>query len=153
MQLDNGQSYEAAPGQAVQLPSRYTGNVIARARLSGNAQFAAHLLPGMQLVAGSVQTEGDYITPAITAGDNVDLHVVVEALMPAGAALLVHMQAEGVQDWVEVPYLSSSPQTAGVLELTYRLQAVTADRLRVRLLVSGGHSARPEIANLRVVVV
>lgn len=153
MQLDNGTSYEAAPGQAVQLPSRYTGNVIARARLSGDAHFAAHLLPGMQLVVGSVQTAGDYITPAITAGNNVDLHVVVEALMPAGAALLVHMQAEGAQDWVEVPYLSSSPQTAGVLELTYRLQDVSADRLRVRLLLSGSHSARPEIANLRVVVV
>lgn len=153
MQLDNGQSYEAAPGQAVQLPSRYTGNVITRARLMGNAQFAAHLLPGMQLVVGSVQAEGDYISPAINAGANVDLHVVVEALMPAGAALLVHMQADGAQNWVEVPYLSSSPQTAGVLELNYRLQDVTADRVRVRLLLSGSHLARPELMNLRVVVV
>lgn len=153
MQLGNGQSYEAAPGQAVQLPSRYTGDVVCRARLSGNSHFAAHLLPGMQLVVGSVQTQGDYITPAITAGEGVDVHVVVQALLPAGAALQVHLQEDGAANWVEVPYLSSSAQTAGVLELTYRLQGVEADRVRVRLKLTGAHGARPEIANLRVVVV
>lgn len=152
MQLEGGSTYEAAAGQAVQLPARYSGTVAVRARLSGNTQFAAHLLPGLQLIAGSVQASGDYISPAVGAGADVSLHVVVEALLPAGSTLTVQMQADGEEIWQDVPYLSASPQTAGVLELTYRKSGITADRLRVRLVLEGGISARPEITNLRAIV-
>ena len=54
--------------------------------------------------------------------------------------------------WVEVPYLSSSPQTVGTFELTHELDNVSAERLRVRLTLSGSHTARPALRNLRAVV-
>ena len=46
-----------------------------------------------------------------------------------------------------------SPSNAGVLELTYRLDGISAQRLRVRLLLTGSHSARPLVTNLRAIVV
>ncbi|TQL73481.1 DUF4815 domain-containing protein [Delftia sp. HK171] len=153
MQLEDGSTLEAAPGQAVQLASRYSGNVAVRAKLSGNTNHAAHLLPGMQLVAGSLQATGDYISPAINAGTNVTLNVVAEAVLPAGSALAVQMQAEGSSAWTNVPYLSTSPQTAGVLELSYRLTGISAERLRVRLILTGSHGARPQVTNLRAIVI
>ncbi|BDE72839.1 DUF4815 domain-containing protein [Delftia lacustris] len=153
MQLEDGSTLEAAPGQAVQLASRYSGNVAVRAKLSGNTNHAAHLLPGMQLVAGSLQATGDYISPAINAGTNVTLNVVAEAVLPAGSALAVQMQAEGSSAWTNVPYLSTSPQTAGVLELSYRLTGISAERLRVRLVLTGSHGARPQVTNLRAIVI
>ncbi|WP_310635548.1 DUF4815 domain-containing protein [Delftia acidovorans] len=153
MQLEDGTTLEAAAGQPVQLASRYNGEVAVRAKLSGNTQLAAHLLPGMQLAAASLQNTGDYISPTINAGSNTTLSVVAEALLPAGSSLAVQMQAEGSSTWVNVPYLSTSPQTAGVLEITYRLAGINAERLRVRLVLTGSHSARPQVTNLRAIVI
>ena len=66
--------------------------------------------------------------------------------------MTVHAQAEGSSDWAEVPYLQSSPQTAGTLEITYELASFAATRLRLRLTLTGSHKARPEVRNLRAVV-
>lgn len=74
-------------------------------------------------------------------------------MLPAGSSLVVQMQAEGSSTWVNVPYLSTSPQTAGVLEITYRLAGINAERLRVRLVLTGSHSARPQVTNLRAIVI
>lgn len=153
LQLKDGTNIEAAPGQPVQLASRYSGPVTVRARLAGDKLHAAQLLPGMQLVAGSVQTSGDYISPALGAGSGVALHVVAQTVMPAGSALAVQWQADGSTTWQDVPYLSASPQTAGVMELTYRASGITADRVRVRLILTGSHSARPQLTNLRAIVI
>src|SRR5258706_2153809 len=62
------------------------------------------------------------------------------------------MQAEGSSAWTNVPYLSTSPQTAGVLELSYRLTGISAERLRVRPVLTGSHGARPHSTNLRAIV-
>ena len=54
--------------------------------------------------------------------------------------------------WTEVPYLSSSAMTAGVMELTYRLEDFAAERLRLRITLHGSFNARPWATNLRTVV-
>ena len=87
----------------------------------------------------------------IGAGGSVRVRVVLEALLPAGSAVTVHAQAQGSSDWTEVPYLQSSPQTAGVLEITYELPSFAAQALRLRLTLAGSHKARPEVRNLRAV--
>lgn len=144
---------EVAPGQVATLAHRYTGAVQVKARLRGSNTLAAMLEPGMQLVAASVQSTGDYVSPMINAGGVVRVRAVVEVNMPAGSAVQIHAQSDAPgAPWVEVPYLSSSPQTAGVFELTYELENYTADRLRLRVTSVGSHTARPEVRNLRAVV-
>jgi hypothetical protein len=143
----------AAPGQVVELPSRYTGPVQVKARLRGDANFAAVLEPGIQLVVGSLQNDGDYISPMLGAGGVVTVRATLEAYLPAGTSLQVHAKADAPgAAWVEVPYLSSSAMTAGVMELTYELQDFAAERLRLRVTVHGGFNARPWATNLRAVV-
>ena len=144
---------QAAAGQVVELPSRYTGPVNVKARLRGDAQFAAVLEPGIQLLAGSLQNDGNYITPMLGAGGNVTVRVTLEAYLPAGSSLTVQAKADAVgAQWVDVPYLSSSAMTAGVMELTYELQNLAAERLRLRVAEHGGFNARPWATNLRAVV-
>ena len=144
---------QAAAGQVVELPSRYTGPVNVKARLRGDAKFAAVLEPGIQLLAGSLANDGDYITPMLGAGGVVTVRATVEALLPAGSSLTVQAKADapGAQ-WTDVPYLSSSAMTAGVMELTYELQGFAAERLRVRVAEHGSFNARPWVTNLRAVV-
>lgn len=152
LQLADGSIHQAAAGQAVQLPARYSGSVQVHAKISGGERHAAQLLPGMQLVAASLKEIGTYITPAIKAGSGTALHVVLEAWLPAGASVTIQKQDLGSGSWENVPYVSSSPQTAGFMELTYRLAGLTADNVRVRVTLSGSHSARPLVANLRAIV-
>jgi hypothetical protein len=144
--------YVAAPGQTVSLPNRYTGKVRVQARLRGSTRLGAVLEPGVQLVAGSLQTSGTYISPMLGAGGSARVRVILEAELPTGSAVQVHAQAEGQSSWVSVPYVSQSPHQVGVLELTHELASLTAERLRVRLTLTGTHTARPNVRNLRVVV-
>lgn len=150
--LDNGSVIEAAPGQVVALASRYTGHVQATARLRGAGSLGAILEPGIQLVVGSLQTSGTYISPLVNAGGQVSVRVVLEADLPAGSSLTLHAQNQAAGAWVPVPFVSSSPQTAGVMELVYQLDNYAADKARLRLSLTGTHSARPAVTNLRAVV-
>ena len=111
------------------------------------------LEPGIQLVVGSLQNAGDYISPMLGAGGVVDVRVTLEAYLPAGTSLQLHALADAPGAvWTEVPYLSSSPMTAGVMELTYRLEDFAAERLRLRITLHGSFNARPWVTNLRTVV-
>ena len=151
--LDGGRQLTVAPGQSAALEQRYSGPVQVHALLASDGDLAAVLEPGVQLIAGSLQTAGTYISPLINAGGSVRLRVVFEADLPAGTALQVHAQTDGADaPWVLVPYLSSSAQTVGTFELTHELENFNANRLRVRLTLSGSHTARPALRNLRVVV-
>ena len=77
----------------------------------------------------------------------------MEAYLPGGTSLQVHALADAPGAvWTEVPYLSSSAMTAGVMELTYELQHFAAERLRLRVTVHGSFNARPWVTNLRAVV-
>lgn len=151
--LDDASAYQVAPGQVVQLPARYTGDVAVAVDLSGKQRLGAVLEPSVQLMAASLQLEGTYISPTVTAGTGSTVRVIYDADLPAGSACVVHVQsAETGAPWVPVPFLSSSPATVGVLELTHSLEAFDATALRVRLTLTGTHAARPAITNLRVVV-
>lgn len=150
--LGGGQAHRVAPGQVARLDVRYTGPVQVNARLRSAQGLGAVLHPGVQLIAADLQTSGTYISPLIAGGTGVKVRVIFEAELPAGTSLLVHAQDDSGGAWTLVPFLSSSPQTAGVLEITHELTTIDAARLRVRLTLGGTHSARPVLRNLRVIV-
>lgn len=141
-------------GQVVWLAAPFTGRVQVRARISGDAKLAAVLQNGVQLVAGAIQGTGTYITRTVAADDSNTVKVVYEGDIPGGSAVVVHVQgtAPGAP-WVPVPYLSASTNTAGVREITHELQNFNAgEGARVRLTLTGSTTARPQVHNLRGVV-
>lgn len=148
-------------GQKIWLNAPYTGSMSLRARLSGTEQAAAVLHPGVQLVAGTIAATATYATRTIAAvptnapnGTTARLKVVLEADMPAGSALQVHMQSADAagEPWIAVPYVPPLVQSVGVLENTYELPGIAAHQVRVRLTLTGGTTARPAIRNLRCMV-
>lgn len=146
-------SIEADAGQAVRLDAPHTGAVRVHAMLRvGESGLGAVLEPASLLAVGSLLASGTYITPSIATAGGSELRVIFEGTIPAGAAVAVHTQLGADPEWVEVPYLSSSPQTAGTIEITHRLQAITAPSVRLRLTLTGNTNARPFVDNLRAVV-
>lgn len=146
--------HRVAAGQVKQLTERYTGSVTVRALLHCTRELAAALEPGITLLAGNLQTAGDYVSAWVNADATrpSSLRVVLSATLPGGSGVIVQCQAEGSSQWVSVPYLSTSHPTAGTLENTYQLDDVQAARVRVRLVMAGDLNARPLITDLRAVV-
>lgn len=141
-------------GQVVWLAAPFTGQLKVRARISGDTKLAAVLQNGIQLVAGTIQGTGTYITRTVAADDSNTIKVVYEGDIPGGSSVTVHVQgtAPGAP-WVLVPYLSASASTAGVREITHELQNFNAgDGARVRLTLTGSTTARLQVRNLRGVV-
>lgn len=153
LRLDDGRVFDVAADQRVTLNERYSGAVAVQATLRRGPSMGASLLPGATLVHGKVGTEGDYVSPWISASGGADLRVEMLALIPAGAAVKVQSQIEGQADWTDVPYIDSSPATRGTLEMVYGRSGISTQRLRVRLVLTGTPAARPMVTNLRVVVV
>ena len=144
---------EADAGQPVRLDEPYTGTVRVKATMRvGDSGMGAVLAPATILAVGSLLQSGTYISPVIATAGGTELRVMFEGTIPAGAAVAVHAQLAGSEAWTVVPYLSSSPQTAGTIELTHRLQDMSAASLRLRLTLTGNTTARPLVDNLRAVV-
>lgn len=151
--LDDGRLITVDGEQRVELPARYSGNVAVTATLRRGARLGPTLQPGAVLVHGHVADQGTYISPVVSAAGGASLRVEFDALLPAGAAVHVHQQLDGGA-WQAVPYIDSSPGTAGVMALTYGHNAIgSASTVRVRLTLDGTPAARPLLTNLRVVVV
>lgn len=139
--------------QVVWLGVPYTGTVHLYARLRAGAAYGAVLRPGVQLVAGSIQATGNYISRTLNAGNDSRVKVVFDAEIPGGSSVQVHVQADTpAAPWVAVPYQSASAATAGVREIVHELPNIDADRLRVRVSLTGHTAARPAVSNLRAMV-
>lgn len=139
--------------QPVQLLAPITGNIQIDAILTGTSQFSPVLLPGTQLLSGTIGATGTYITRAIPAGAGVTVKVALEAYLPSGATLAIEYKGiDGGDVWAAVPFVSSSPLDNGWVEMNYAVTPVTEDMVRVRITLNGTPAARPQVANLRTVI-
>lgn len=153
VELPGGELLHLGDGQPARLPAPVTGTAEVRARLRGNAQLAAVLSPGVQLIEGQVANSATYVSRTVNAGADSTVKVIYEALLPGGSGVTVHMQEDvDGAPWVEVPYLSATAPDAGFVEITHELTGVDAARLRVRLTLNGSSSARPQVRALRLAV-
>jgi hypothetical protein len=141
-------------GQHSVLDDKTSGTVTVEAVLSGTANVAPTVWPGTQLVNGELAMAGDYVTRAITAGQNSRVKVIFDALIPAGATVTPSIAGIDQNDsWSDTP----SPEKAlqldeGFVELTYAWEDVDEAMIRARLILTGTPSARPRVRNLRVIV-
>jgi hypothetical protein len=140
-------------GQVVWLAAPFTGQLKVRARITGGADLAAVLGPGVQLIAAQLAAEATYITRTVAASGSNRVIVVYEGDIPGGSSVQVHAQSADGGAWTLVPYQSASTNTAGVREITHALDGLAAATgVRVRLTLAGSTKARPHVGNLRVAV-
>lgn len=152
--LPNGQTLTVANGQQVRLPEAITGNVTVSAKLYGSNGASPILFPGTQLIVGKVGTSGVYVSRAIAAGTNVRLKVVLDAVIPGGAAVAVSWKGVDAGDtWTTVPFVGSKPIDDGFYEITHQTTGVTESMVQVKLELTGTPGARPRVKNLRFMTI
>lgn len=151
-----GRMYTLSEDQGLALAEKLSGNLAVSAKLTGTEVASPILYPGMQLVFGTLEAAGDYLSRAIPAAATFNVSVTFDALTPGTASVAVQAEA-GTPGSFQALSLSSGVEVGnGWVERTYKatsLVGVGADRTtRVKLALSGSPQHRPFVRNLRVIV-
>lgn len=152
--LPDTSTVTVSSGQPVRLGAAVTGNVVVSARLYGAASASPVLLPGTQLVVGTVATSGTYVSRAIKGGSGVRVKAIFDAFIPGGSSVTVDYKGiDGGDVWATVPFVGSAPVDDGFQEITHEVTGVTETMVQIRLSLAGTTAARPRIKNLRFMTI
>jgi hypothetical protein len=151
-----GRIYTLSEDQGLALSEKLSGNLAVSARLTGTDTASPILYPGTQLVFGTLEAAGDYLSRAIPAAATFNVAVTFDALTPGTSSVSVQAES-GTSGSFQALSLSSGVEVGnGWVERTYKassLVGVGADRTtRVKLALSGTPQHRPFVRNLRVIV-
>ncbi len=151
-----GRIYTLSEDQGLALSEKLSGNLAVSARLTGTDTASPILYPGTQLVFGTLEAAGDYLSRAIPAAATFNVAVTFDALTPGTSSVSVQAES-GTSGSFQALSLSSGLEVGnGWVERTYKatsLVGVGADRTtRVKLALSGTPQHRPFVRNLRVIV-
>lgn len=151
-----GRIYTLSEDRGLALTEKLSGNLAVSARLTGTETASPILYPGTQLVFGTLESAGDYLSRAIPAAATFNVSVTFEALTPGTSSVSVQAES-GTPGSFQALSLSSGVEVGnGWVERTYKgtsLVGVGADRTtRVKLALSGNPQHRPFVRKLRVVV-
>ncbi|WP_425974016.1 DUF4815 domain-containing protein [Tepidimonas sp. HKU78] len=151
-----GRIYTLSEDRGLALSEKLSGNLAVSARLTGTDTASPILYPGTQLVFGTLEAAGDYLSRAIPAAATFNVAVTFDALTPGTSSVTVQAES-GTPGSFQTLSLSSGVEVGnGWVERTYKassLVGVGADRTtRVKLALSGSPQHRPFVRNLRVIV-
>lgn len=151
-----GRIYTLSEDQGLALSEKISGNLAVSAKLTGTETASPILYPGTQLVFGTLEAAGDYLSRAIPAAATFNVSVTFDALTPGTSSVSVQAES-GTPGSFQALSLSSGVEVGnGWVERTYKatsLVGVGADRTtRVKLALSGTPAHRPFVRNLRVIV-
>lgn len=157
-ETEPSQTFTVAEEQVVKLSDTFTGKVVAQVVLNGSAKLSPIYYPGTWLMTATLKEKGVYVSRAIEAGQSVRVRVVYSASIPAGASVKCFVKGEGTTDstkfaWREFTNPTKLNDDDGFVELSNELTGLTADMIRVKLELSGAAAARPQVKNLRVMVI
>lgn len=148
----NGQIWRLAPYQRLQLTEYITETVQLRAVLKGTEKLSPILYAPVMLVAGKIRATGDYVSRAFKLGAAVRLTAYFEAKLPAGASVSAKYDlSDG--NWIDLPLISSEQLAdASWAEEKHEIEPITGTTGRLKLIVTGGPGARPQITDLSAAV-
>lgn len=151
-----GRSYQLAEGQGLALTEKLTGTLSVNVRLTGTQTASPLLYPGTQLVFGTLEAAGDYLSRAIAAAASFNVTVTFEALLPGNASLAVKAESGSAGSFTSLSLDKGVPVGNDWVERTYKatgLVGVGADRTtRIQLSLAGSPQYRPFVRKLRVIV-
>ena len=151
-----GRTYTLSEDQGLALSEKLSGNLAVSARLTGTEVSSPILYPGTQLVFGTLEAEGDYLSRAIPAAATFNLSVTFDALMPGTASVSVQAESGTPGSFTDLVLDKGVEVGNGWVERTNKatgLVGVGADRTtRVKLALAGSPQYRPFVRRLRVIV-
>ncbi|AFU62893.1 DUF4815 domain-containing protein [Acidithiobacillus caldus] len=151
-----GRIYTLSEDQGLALTEKLSGNLAVSAKLTGSETASPILYPGTQLVFGTLEAAGDYLSRAIPAAATFNVSVTFDALTPGTSSVTVQAESGTPGSFTDLALDKGVEVGNGWVERTYKassLVGVGADRTtRVKLALSGNPQHRPFVRNLRVIV-
>lgn len=158
VQRPDGTSFLMRPGVPVIFEAPRTEmiivSVIARsaAEDAGSADITHSpiIYPWIQMVQGTIQGNGTYITRAMPGGDAtnpVNAVCTIDCFTPGASTVTVEIGQDGA--WSPMTLSRSTPLGDGVVERSYTKTGYTAADARIRIKLSGSTNARPEVRQIR----
>ena len=151
-----GRIYTLSEDQGLALTEKLSGNLAVSARLTGTETASPILYPGTQLVFGTLEAVGDYLSRAIAAAATFNVAVTFDALTPGTSSVTVQAESGTPGSFTDLALDKGVEVGNGWVERTYKatsLVGVGADRTtRVKLALAGTAQHRPFVRRLRVIV-
>lgn len=151
-----GRTYTLSEDQGLALSEKLSGNLAVSAKLTGTEVSSPILYPGTQLVFGTLEAAGDYLSRAIAAAATFNVAVTFDALTPGTSSVTVQAESGTPGSFTDLALDQGVEVGNGWVERTYKatgLVGVGADRsTRVKLSLLGSPQYRPFVRRLRVIV-
>lgn len=150
----DGTQIRGADNARIQLAEDINVPLTLSAVLSGTATESPYLFAGTQAVFGNLGETGTYVTRQMPCAADARVSIIFESLITGGASVIVEIQ-KGDGSWQTLSQTSSSGVGDGWNEQVFTLASFTAggSTTRARLTLNGTAAARPQIRQLRMVVI
>lgn len=151
-----GRTVTLSEDQGLALSEKLSGTLAVSAKLTGTEVSSPILYPGTQLVFGTLEAAGDYLSRAIPAAATFNVSVTFDALTPGTSSVTVQAESGTPGSFTDLALDKGVEVGNGWVERTYKassLVGVGADRTtRVKLALAGNPQYRPFVRRLRVIV-
>lgn len=150
----SGTEIRGADNARIQLAEEVNEPLTLSAVLRGTTTESPYLFADSQAVLGDVGETANYVTRAIPCAAGARVSVTFEALIPGAASVTVEVQkSDGT--WQAVAVTTSTPVGDGWIEQIHTVASFTAGgtQTRARITLSGTAAARPQVRELRMVVI
>lgn len=150
----DGTQIRGADNARIQLAEDVNVPLTLSAILRGTSTESPYLFAGTQAVYGNLGETGTYITRAVPCAANAKVSVTFESLIPGGAGVTVEIQKSD-STWQTVSQTSSAAVGDGWTEQVFTVASFTAggSTTRARITLTGTSAARPQVRQLRMVVI
>lgn len=150
----DGSQIRGADNARIQLTEDVNVPLTLSAVLRGTTTESPYLFAGSQVLYGNLGETGTYVSRAVPCAAGAKVSCTFESLLPGASSVLVEFEkSDGT--WETVSLTSSSPVGDGWVEQIHTVASFTAGgtTTRVRLTLIGTAAARPQLRQLRLVVI
>lgn len=138
----------ALPNIPLEFDSYLNGTYELWAVLKGTETVSPVLYPGVTVIAGSIRTEGTYVSRAFAAGTGVEMIAYYKTFAPAGATVTASLDKADLA-WTALPAPTIEALNDGWTERKQVRSGITADLVRIKLALTGGPAARVKVEEPR----
>ena len=138
------------PWQSMMFETPLTGTYTLLARLNGESKYSPILGRDPQIIIGSIQSTGDYISRAFACGTSKKVRITTTELEPTGSSIVVSAETAN-NTFTECTEVKSSFLGDGWYTKVYEVNC-DLDYTRVKIVLTGSSAARPYVGSLSAVI-
>ena len=150
----DGTQIRGSDNARIQLAEDLNVPLTLSAILRGTSTESPFLFAGTQAVYGNLGESANYITRAVPCAANAKVSVTFESLIPGGAGVTVEIQKSD-NTYQAVSQTTSAAVGDGWTEQVFTVASFTdgGTTTRARITLTGTAAARPQVRQLRMVVI